>query len=59
MSIYKDFCDEKFDDNGRLVGFDIKYKDDFNFGYDVVTGAVKAIKSAGKLGNTIADLAFG
>ncbi len=30
-----------------------------NFGYDVVTGAVKAIKSAGKLGNTIADLAFG
>ncbi len=36
MSIYKDFCDEKFDDKGRLVGFDIKYKDDFNFGYDVV-----------------------
>ncbi len=36
MSIYKDFCNEKFDDKGRLVGFDIKYKDDFNFGYDVV-----------------------
>lgn len=36
MSIYKEFCDEKFDDNGRLVGFDIKYKEDFNFGYDVV-----------------------
>ena len=30
-----------------------------NFGYDVVTGAMKAIKSAGKLGNTIADLAVG
>ena len=30
-----------------------------NFGYDVVTGAMKAIQSAGKLGSTIADLAFG
>lgn len=30
-----------------------------NFGYDIVTGSMKAIKSAGKLGNTIADLAFG
>ena len=30
-----------------------------NFGYDVVTGTIKSIKSAGKLGNTIADLAVG
>ena len=30
-----------------------------NFGYDVVTGAMKAIQSAGKLGSTIADLSFG
>lgn len=30
-----------------------------NFGYDVVTGTIKSIKSAEKLGNTIADLAVG
>lgn len=30
-----------------------------NFGYDVVTSTIKSIKSAGKLGNTIADLAVG
>lgn len=30
-----------------------------NFGYDVVIGTIKSIKSAGKLGNTIADLAVG
>ena len=30
-----------------------------NFGYDVVTGTIKSIKSAGKLSNTIADLAVG
>ena len=30
-----------------------------NFGYDVVTGTIKSMKSAGKLGNTIADLAVG
>lgn len=30
-----------------------------NFGYDVVAGTIKSIKSAGKLGNTIADLAVG
>ena len=30
-----------------------------NFGYDVVTGTIKSIKSAGKLGNTIANLAVG
>ena len=30
-----------------------------NFGYDVVTGTIKSIKLAGKLGNTIADLAVG
>ena len=30
-----------------------------NFGYDVVTGTINSVKSAGKLGNTIADLAVG
>ncbi len=36
MSIYKQFCEERFDENGNLVDFKIKYPDDFNFGYDVV-----------------------
>ena len=30
-----------------------------NFGYDVVTGTINSVKSAGKLGNTIADLVVG
>lgn len=36
MSIYKEFCEEIFDDEGRLTDFIIKYDEDFNFGYDVV-----------------------
>lgn len=36
MSIYKEFCEEKFDDKGRLTDFSIKYEDNFNFAYDVV-----------------------
>lgn len=36
MSIYQQFCEEQFDENGTLVGFKIKYPDNFNFGYDVV-----------------------
>ncbi len=36
MSIYRQFCDERFDENGRLQKFTLKYPDSFNFGYDVV-----------------------
>lgn len=36
MSIYKEFCTEKVDDNGRLIDIDFHYPDNFNFGYDVV-----------------------
>lgn len=36
MSIEKDFCIETFDDKGMLVDFDIRYPDNYNFGYDVV-----------------------
>ncbi len=36
MSIYKRFCDEQLDENGRLKELTLKYADDFNFGYDVV-----------------------
>ncbi|MGI5970122.1 MAG: AMP-binding protein [Oscillospiraceae bacterium] len=36
MSIYRQFCDEVFDEKGILTEFQIKYPPDFNFGYDVV-----------------------
>lgn len=36
MSIYKQFCDEWFDENGKLEKISLKYPDSFNFGYDVV-----------------------
>lgn len=34
--LYQQFCREEFDDEGRLVRFDLDYADDYNFGYDVV-----------------------
>jgi len=36
MSIYEKYCDEEFDNSGKLTGFHIHYPDNFNFGYDVV-----------------------
>lgn len=36
MSLYQQFCEEIFDENGCLTDFRMKYPDDFNFGYDVV-----------------------
>ena len=36
MSIYEKYCDEEFDNSGKLIGFHIHYPDNFNFGYDVV-----------------------
>ena len=36
MSIYKQFCNEIFDENGRLKRITLNYPDNFNFGYDVV-----------------------
>lgn len=36
MGIYEQYCDEVFDDRGRLKRITLKYPDDFNFGYDVV-----------------------
>ncbi len=36
MSIYRDFCREGFDAQGRLNQFQIHYPESFNFGYDVV-----------------------
>ena len=36
MSIYREFCTETVDSNGRLIDIDFNYPDNFNFGYDVV-----------------------
>ncbi len=36
MSIYKQYCDEVFDEAGKLKDFSLRYPENFNFGYDVV-----------------------
>ena len=36
MSIYKQYCNEVIDEQGRLKEFTLDYPDNFNFGYDVV-----------------------
>ena len=36
MSIYREFCTETVDDNGRLTDIEFHYPGNFNFGYDVV-----------------------
>ena len=36
MSIYRQFCEETFDENGMLRDFQLKYPYNYNFGYDVV-----------------------
>lgn len=33
---YKQFVEEDFDENGILSKFELKLKDDFNFGYDII-----------------------
>ncbi len=36
MSIYRNFCREVIDENGKLLSFSINCPDNFNFAYDVV-----------------------
>lgn len=36
MRLYKNFCETAFDENGVLSEFRLKYKENYNFGYDVV-----------------------
>ena len=36
MQLYKQFCKETFNDDNTLKDFEIKFEDNFNFGYDVV-----------------------
>lgn len=39
--LYKEYCTEKFDENGVLTAFDLNCPDNFNFGYDVVDRLAK------------------
>ncbi len=41
MSIYSKYCEEIFDNNGKIVDLKINYPDNFNFGYDVVDTIAK------------------
>ena len=41
LNLYKNFVDETYDENGMLVGFDLKYKENYNFAYDVVDEIAK------------------
>ena len=36
LNLYKKFVDETYDANGMLIGFDLKYEENYNFAYDVV-----------------------
>jgi len=41
MQLYKNFCEEKFDENGVLSEFTLNYPENYNFGYDVVDEMAK------------------
>ena len=36
MQLYKNFCKETTDENGKLTGFELVFPENYNFGYDVV-----------------------
>ncbi len=36
MHVYQNYCQETFDEQGRLAKFQLNYPENFNFGYDVV-----------------------
>lgn len=41
MQLFKNFCDYTLDENGVLEKFELKYPDNYNFGYDVVDEMAK------------------
>ena len=41
MQLFKNFCDYTLDKNGVLEKFELKYPDNYNFGYDVVDEMAK------------------
>ena len=36
MLLYRNFCEETFNENCTLKSFDLKYNENYNFGYDVI-----------------------
>lgn len=36
MLLYRNFCEETFNENCTLKSFDLKYSENYNFGYDVI-----------------------
>ena len=42
MSMYKKFCTEQLDEQGRLKYFSLRYPENFNFAYDVVDAIAEA-----------------
>ena len=36
MQLYKNFCKETTDENGKLTSFELVFPENYNFGYDVV-----------------------
>lgn len=38
MEFYQRFCEETYDEAGRLTGFSLRYPENYNFGYDGLDG---------------------
>jgi acetyl-CoA synthetase len=36
MQLYKNYCNETFDQDGNLIDFEVNFPENYNFGYDVV-----------------------
>ena len=36
MQLYKNFCNETYDENGLLTDFELDFPENYNFGYDVL-----------------------
>ncbi|MBR7091194.1 MAG: AMP-binding protein, partial [Clostridia bacterium] len=41
MCVYKKFCKETLDEQGKLIDWELTFPDNFNFGYDVVDAVAK------------------
>ncbi len=41
MQLYKNFCRETLDENGKPIDFELVFEDNYNFGYDVVDRLAK------------------
>ena len=43
MQLYKNFCKETTDENGKLTSFELVFPEFFIFGYDVVDKMAKLL----------------